>query len=82
MWQVILVDPGHGGAGRDCEGCRPETEVIDLDLVLSVVVVIMKNEVFFFASASASFSLTATLPRCSAGPPQYACAPQCLQKEA
>src|SRR5512139_2391185 len=34
VWHVILVDPGHRRAGRDGQGCRPETEVIDLDLVL------------------------------------------------
>src|SRR2546425_12955342 len=34
VWHVILVDPGHCRVGRDGESCRPETEVIDLDLVL------------------------------------------------
>src|SRR6187549_3647970 len=34
VWHVILVDPGYCRAGGDGQGCRPKTEVIDLDLVL------------------------------------------------
>src|SRR6516225_7775940 len=33
---VILVRPSHGCADRNREGCRPKTEVVNLDLILSV----------------------------------------------
>src|SRR5438132_8963533 len=35
MGHVILVNPGHGGAGGNRQGRGRETEVVDLDLVLA-----------------------------------------------
>src|SRR5258708_2009517 len=31
MWNIVMVDPGHFGSGRDGQGRRHKAEVIDFD---------------------------------------------------